>query len=337
MIGLILALCSMIASLATLLLADDLVTFAFVVAGLLAAMAAKWKARPILLLLVYCAILLMFILDPRGLSHWLAAYDTGVDLGHVSHFIGAILFGLLTAGLLFALSCRKHSGGARFSAHEASEDIENLVAGLGRLSALLYLPLLILPVYFAANAPEPINSQSLNLVSWQEAPMLSAKPEVQMFVWFAAVIMLGGMAAACVRNVHHRYMAVRPRLSLRLQAWIEIFGSLMLLLPLCWLLVQTGWDHATAVREQSAVTMALDALVPGLSVPQWVFYIMFPMTFLTLALAGVSVILRSLLFLYGPQYLVKRSAIHLEMGETASRSHTDTQDVPAMTEKVRYE
>ena len=335
MIGLIFALCSMITSLAAISLADNLVTFAFVVAGILAILAANWKARPILLLLAYCVFALAFLLEPRGLQHWLSAYDTGVHLNHISHFIAAILSALLVAGLLFMFSCRKHSGGARFSAHEASKDIETLVSALGRVSALLYLPLLILPVYFAANTPDPINHQSLNLVSWQEAPILSAQPEVQMFVWFAAVIMLGGMTVAC--NVHHRYMAVKQKLKPRLQAWIEILGSLLLLLPLCWMMFQIGWDYAIVVQEQSAVTMALDALLPGVSVPQWAFYIMFPMTFLLLALAGISVILRSLLFLYGPHYLVKRSATHIELSQSPLRSHMDARDQATMTEKVRYE
>ena len=324
MTGLICALCSIVAALACFVLRSDLISFAFILAIVLAFVAVLRKARPIFLLLTFLIGAVSYVIHPLGLqsmvNHFGAAYGITMDPDNLFHLIAALASALFLAALIFILSCRKHPGGARFSAHEASGDMENLITGIARLSALFYLPLLILPLYFATNAAQPVDQSSLNMVSWRDAPMLSARPEIQMFVWFSAIIMLGGMAAACVSNAHHRYLLMRQKHSPRTQAWIDIVGSLILLLPTCWAMTKAGWFHATLARDQSAVTMALDALVPGLSVPQWGFYVMFPLAFLLLGLAGLSLILRSLIFLYGPHYLSKQSAAHLELSVASAKS-----------------
>ncbi|TLP45629.1 TRAP transporter small permease subunit [Cohaesibacter sp. CAU 1516] len=336
MTGLICALLSVVAALACFVLRPDLVAFAFILAALLAFVAVIRKARPIFLLLAFLIGAEVFAIHPLGLqaviNRFGSPHGVTMDLGNLVHFIAALLGALFIAALVFMISCRKHPGGARFSAYEASGDIESVITGFARLSALFYLPLLILPLYFASTATQPVDQLPLNLVSWQDAPMLSARPEIQMFVWFSAIIMLGGMAAACVGNVHHRYLLIRQKQSPRIQAWFDIVGSLLLLLPACWVMTEAGWAHATLARDQSAVTMALDALLPGLSVPQWGFYIMFPAAFLLLGLAGLSLILRSLIFLYGPHYLVKRSATHLELVSGSTGKGDQPSAVPSRSE-----
>lgn len=315
MVGFLSVLLSMVWSVLSFLVEADRAGILLALAIVSALLAGVWKARPVLLLAAFLTVCTTFTLLPQGIGYWLEKAGLSFDLTNFSHVAASSALILTITTVAFILSCRKQSGGVRFSAQEASEDLERLVSSFSRLSALMFLPLLIFPVYFAVANPKSEQTMSLHLVSWQDGPMQSTSPQVQLYVWFGAILLLGGMAAAYVRNAHHRYPLYRVRNSQRGRAWIELLGNILLLLPLCALLIRAGLAHALEIQKQSLASASLEAVLPGLYLPQWGLYMLLPLAFLLLGAASLSVILRSLVFLYGPHYLIKRAATHVAVDE----------------------
>ena len=110
---------------------------------------------------------------------------------------------------------------------------------------------------------------------------------------FASIFMLG--AATTLRDDGHvRVDVLRARFSARTVAWIELVGSLCLLLPICWLIL---------LASMPAVSNAWAILEPfGESDGRpfkYIFLTLIPLMAGTLALQGVSIALKCILFLRG--------------------------------------
>mgnify|MGYP003552348803 FL=1 len=95
---------------------------------------------------------------------------------------------------------------------------------------------------------------------------------------FSLIFLLGG-AYALKHNAHVRIDLVYGRLSKRTQAWIDLVGTLLFLIPM-----------SLAIRETSPD-------VGGL--PRWPIKIALPVGFALLALQGLSELIKRLAFLTG--------------------------------------
>lgn len=80
----------------------------------------------------------------------------------------------------------------------------------------------------------------------------NAYPEAQWYL-FSLIFLLGG-AYALKHNAHVRIDLVYGRLSKRTQAWIDLVGTLLFLIPMSLGVIYLSWDwvaNAVAIREMS--------------------------------------------------------------------------------------
>lgn len=121
------------------------------------------------------------------------------------------------------------------------------------------------------------------------APALNAIADVQ-WMLFSAVFLLGA-AWALAEDAHVRVDVLYGRLSPRRRAWIDLLGSVLLLLPFCALLLWTTWP---AVLESVALREA--ALDPG-GLARWPVKLVVPVAVVLLALQGVVEAVKAMLTL----------------------------------------
>ena len=115
--------------------------------------------------------------------------------------------------------------------------------------------------------------------------------EIQWYL-FAAVFMLGG-GYAFLRNAHVRIDFISSKFSARGRNWVDVFGIIVFLFPLCYMLATLGWPlfvNALASKEMSSNAGGLI---------RWPVYFLIPAGFTILALQGLSELIKRLAFLTG--------------------------------------
>jgi TRAP-type mannitol/chloroaromatic compound transport system permease small subunit len=111
---------------------------------------------------------------------------------------------------------------------------------------------------------------------------------------FATVFMLG--AAATLRHDEHvRVDVLYGRLSDRGRAWVDLLGTLLLLLPFCLLSGWASWDYV--MNSWESREMSPD---PG-GLPRYPLKAIILLTFGLLFLQGISKLIKSVLVLKGRQ------------------------------------
>ena len=174
MLGSGLALLSSGAAIASFYVDASLIVPLMLLSGLSILLAAWMRGRPVLLLIGYITSLLTFIRQPQGLVAFAAQYDISVELSNILHILAIAAASCLFIAILFFLGCRRQSGGTRLSAQEASEDLDHFVTLIGKVAALLYIPLIGIPIYLLlvqapiADFPKPDLelASDIALVSW---------------------------------------------------------------------------------------------------------------------------------------------------------------------------
>jgi TRAP-type mannitol/chloroaromatic compound transport system permease small subunit len=112
---------------------------------------------------------------------------------------------------------------------------------------------------------------------------------------------------AYLKDAHVRIELLRDNFSLRLRAWVEMFGIILGLLFYCFVVINYGFDFA----ERAFVRNEGSSAMTGLPA-RWIIKSFLPIGFLFLALAGISVLLRCFVFLVGPPHLRDESGEFLK-------------------------
>lgn len=115
--------------------------------------------------------------------------------------------------------------------------------------------------------------------------------EIQ-WVLFSASFLLG-TAHTLRRNEHVRIDVLAGRLSRRAQVWLDLFGFLFFLLPVCALILRYGTPFAlTSISNQEVSSNAGGLIV-------WPAKCLIPLGFFLLALQAFSEIIKRIGFLFG--------------------------------------
>jgi TRAP-type mannitol/chloroaromatic compound transport system permease small subunit len=95
-------------------------------------------------------------------------------------------------------------------------------------------------------------------------------------------------------------------MAFRTRAWIELLGCLLFLIPYCYIVMNYGIENA----QRSFATLERSASQTGLEY-RFVIKSFLPLGFALLALAGISVALKCMVYLFGPRNLRDASSSHL--------------------------
>lgn len=115
--------------------------------------------------------------------------------------------------------------------------------------------------------------------------------EIQWYLY--SIVFLGAAGYTLKHNAHVRIDLVSGRLSQRTQAWIDVFGALFMLLPVCAIIF---WYGGSAFIESYRIG-ELSADAGGLA--RWPIKLVLPLAFLLLMLQGLAETIKRLAFLTG--------------------------------------
>ncbi len=150
---------------------------------------------------------------------------------------------------------------------------------LGKVAAVLFV-LLLFNVFYDVISRYVFNDVSIGM---------------QELEWhlYAAMFLLG-VPYALRAEGHVRVDVIYERLSPRRRAWIDIFGSLFLLLPFALLV---GWYGVGFAHE--AWALGETSGDPGGLPYRWIIKAVIPFAFFSMAISGVGLLLKSINILRG--------------------------------------
>ena len=150
-----------------------------------------------------------------------------------------------------------------------------------RIGKLTYWLILVAVVISTANA---LARYSLDMSS-------NAWLEIQWYLFSAVFLFCAGYTL--LHNQHVRIDIISGRFSKRVQAWIDIFGTVFFLLPMAVLILWLSWPVFVDAFRSNEVS----ANAGGLTV--WPARLMVPVGFLLLVLQGISELIKRIAFLRG--------------------------------------
>lgn len=115
--------------------------------------------------------------------------------------------------------------------------------------------------------------------------------ELQWYLFSAIFLLCAGYTL--LRNEHIRIDIVLNGLSKRQQTWIDVFGALLFLMPMCTVLIYLSWP----VVVESFVRQEMSTDAGGLI--RWPVKLLIPVGFSLLMLQGISETIKRLAFLAG--------------------------------------
>lgn len=115
--------------------------------------------------------------------------------------------------------------------------------------------------------------------------------EIQWYLFGAIVLLAAGYTLK--HNGHVRIDVIHGRFSARTQAWIDLFGSLLFLLPLCGLMVWLAWPGFVDSFQGGEISPDAGGLI------RWPVRLLIPLGFALLGLQGVAEIIKRIAFLRG--------------------------------------
>jgi len=109
-----------------------------------------------------------------------------------------------------------------------------------------------------------------------------------------ALVFMLGAAYALQRDAHVRVDIFYQRLSVRGRAWVDLLGSLLLLVPFCLFVIVTSWDYVSVSWTLLEGSREAGGL-PGV----FLLKSCIPVMALLVLLQGLATVLRSTLLLAG--------------------------------------
>ena len=115
--------------------------------------------------------------------------------------------------------------------------------------------------------------------------------EIQWYLY--SIVFLCAAGYTLKHNAHVRIDLVSGRFSRRAQAWIDVFGGLLMLLPVCAIILWYGWSAFLESYRINEVSGDAGGLA------RWPVKLVVPLAFLLLILQGFSETIKRIAFLRG--------------------------------------
>ena len=169
--------------------------------------------------------------------------------------------------------------------YAVSEKLEAVIVKTGRIFAWCAVPLMLIIIY-------DVVSRKLGFGG-------TVSSKLQELEWhFHAALFLMTFAYAYMKDAHVRIELLRDNFSGKTRALIEIIGILLVVFPFCGILVYFGadfWWRSWSIDESSATPTGLGN--------RWIIKFALPTAFVLIFFAGISVLLKCVVFLAGPDRL----------------------------------
>lgn len=275
----------------------ELVGPTLIVAFAVAIFAGWLGARSAGVLFALTLSLSLFFLEKAGAEEMLKAL--GVNPRNFFRDWNPLLkigFSLAVAGLL-AMTLRRRGPSWAHAAVEAADDIERVVVGIGRVAALLFIPLMLIIFYDVTQ--RKILDFDTNFIN---SAFYFSSTKLQELQWHIhATLFMLCLGFAYVMDSHVRIELVRDRMSPRMRVWVEMLGAALFLFAYCLIIAKFGFSFA----ERAFATGEVSAAQTGLS-HRWIIKAVLPVGFILLGATGVAAVLRCWVYLYGPPELRPR-------------------------------
>ena len=143
--------------------------------------------------------------------------------------------------------------------------------------------------------------------------------EIQWYLFSMIFLFCAGYTLK--NNEHVRIDIVTGRLSARVRAWIDIFGTLFFLLPMAVLIMWLSWPVFVDAFERHEVSTNAGGLIV------WPARLMVPVGFFLLIIQGISELIKRIAFLRGmipdPGEKVVEKTAEEELAEAILKTHGD--------------
>ena len=124
-------------------------------------------------------------------------------------------------------------------------------------------------------------------VNWSSNGLL----EIQWYLFSAIFLICSGYTL--MKNEHVRIDIISGHLSARTRAWIDVFGLVLFLGPIVYLMVTLGWPFFVSTWQTGEVSSNAGGLV------RWPVKLLVPVGFLLLGMQGISELIKRIAFLRG--------------------------------------
>lgn len=195
--------------------------------------------------------------------------------------------------VIYLIGARRDVGGAFRFMLDDSNALAMLSTRVGVGASLLFVPLMVIIVYDVAQRKFLDLDPGFTNTAWYQ---IFTSTRIQEMEWHLhSVLFLMCFAYAYIRDAHVRIELVREALRPRVRVWIELLGCLLFLVPYCYVILKFGTDNALRAYEIGESSSAQTGLAYRFIIKGFM-----PLGFALLALAGTSVALKCIVYLFGP-------------------------------------
>ena len=203
----------------------------------------------------------------------------------------------------------------------ASDGLAKFLTRLGVTAAVALFGALIFAIMYDVVQRQYLgfNSEWTN-TAWYK---FFSSTRVQELEWHLhAALFLMVLGYGYIQDAHVRIELLRENMSPRTRVWIELAGAVLFMVPYCYVVMKYGIDNAMRsfdIGESSAATTGLTN--------RFIIKGMLPFGFALIALAGMSVSLKSVVYLFGPPSLRAKSNYYAHSQQNPAPA--EDEDTPA--------
>ncbi len=179
-----------------------------------------------------------------------------------------------------------------------SAGLDRVTQAVGRLAKWLILPLIAVTIY------DVVTRKFFGFQFWMTRYVGDAlnSTKLQELEWhFHTALFALCLGFGYLRNAHVRVDLVSEKLRPRWKAWIEFLGCVVFLLPYCVVVIYFAYNFALDAYHQHEISASLIGLPH-----RWIIKSVLFIGLVFALLAGISVMLREFVFLFGPREVAER-------------------------------
>ena len=172
-------------------------------------------------------------------------------------------------------------------------NLDRFVSSMGRMASWLAIFLMLTIIFDVVS-----RAQQITLIS---------STVLQELEWhFHGALFLLTLGFGYVKDAHVRIEILRDRFSPKTRVWIELLGCLLFVIPYSLIVIYWGYEFS-----EMSFMMGETSEQSGLS-DRWIIKGMIPVGFFLLLLTGVAIVLKCILYLFGPEHLRQHAAFIAE-------------------------